>query len=208
MRATFRIGVSDEEFAGRLADELSTPGVTPLAATSRFFYDCLMRCLSETIGGRLIKAPTVVEGSQWSGRFETLAALAVTGTGVWYPELRFSTRLADTVDEAEVVLTGMTLEPMEFGFGQNRLFQLKTRLLKKQVNHELRLFHVVFPASLFARIADLLKAGPAPTQPYIANPEPHGSRHRHDTYLEGYRTVTASSSPTSTAATSSTCRPR
>jgi hypothetical protein len=189
MRETFRIGISDNEFAGALASELSTPGVTPLAATSRFFYAFLVRSLAETMVGRLIKEPLVTGGSQWSGRYETLAALATMGTEVWYPELRFSTRLADAVNDAEVVLTGMILKPVEFGFGENRLFQLKTRLLKTQANHELRLLHVVFPAALFGRAADLLKAGADLPQPYIANPEPHGSRHRYDTYLGGYRTV-------------------
>jgi len=185
---TVQIEVSDDEFAHALADELSTPGVTPLAATSRLFDGALLRSIGDTLGGRLIKHPSTVEGIQWSGWYDTLADLAETGAEVWHPELRFSTRLADAIDEAEVLSTGISLKPMEFASGVMRRFQLKTQRLKTQANHELRLFNVAFPSPLFRKTLELLNSGPGLVQPYIANPQPHGFRHRYAN-VNGYLTV-------------------
>jgi hypothetical protein len=44
--------------------------------------------------------------------------------------------------------SGFRLEPIVFGFGIERFYQLKVRRLKTQTNHELRLKHVVLPAGL------------------------------------------------------------
>jgi hypothetical protein len=140
------------------------------------------------LGQRLIKDPAVSKGT-WPARYETLADLAATGAEAWYPELRFATRAGDAVDNAVVESSGFLLEPVIYGFGVERFYQLKVRRLKTQANHELRLNHVVFPAALFARVADRLKAGPPLSQPYIANPEPHGSARRTDTSLPGFRTA-------------------
>jgi hypothetical protein len=112
-----------------------------------------------------------------------------TGAEAWYPELRFATRSEDAVDDAVVEPSGFLLEPIIYGFGVDRFYQLKVRRLKTKANQELRLNHVVFPASLFARVSDRLRAGPPLSQPYIANPEPHGSSRRTDTCLPGFRTV-------------------
>jgi len=178
MPEIFTIGFSEDEFA--VAGELATPGITPLAAASRFFGGSLLDSLTRTMGQRLIKHPTVSKGT-WPGRYETLANLASTGAEAWYPELRFATRPGDAVGDAIVGPSGFQLEPIIYGFGLERFYQLKVRQLKTQANHELRLNHVVFSARLFAGVADRLKAGPPLSQPYIANPEPHGSARRTDT---------------------------
>ena len=116
------------------------------------------------MGSRLIKDPAVRKGT-WPERYRTLENLASAGAEAWYPELRF------------------------YGFGVERFHQLKVRRPKPQANHELRLNHVVFLGAIFALVRDRLKKGPPLSQPYIANPEPHGSARRTDTSLPGFRTV-------------------
>ena len=59
MREIFTIGFSEDEFAAAVAGELATPGITPLAAASRFFGGSLLDSLTRTMGQRLIKHPTV-----------------------------------------------------------------------------------------------------------------------------------------------------
>jgi hypothetical protein len=186
MPETFKIGFSDEEFVAAVAGEVATPGVTPLAATIRFFSRRLVECLTEAMGNRLIKPASATVGT-WPARYEALSRLAATGAEAWYPKLRFSTKKADAVDVALIEPVGMSLEPIVYGFGVERSHQIKVRQLKTQANHELRLNHVRLPASLFGQTLDHLKAGPALSQPYIANPEPHGSARRDDTCLQGCR---------------------
>jgi hypothetical protein len=162
-RKSFTIGFSEDAFASAVAGELATPGITPLAATSRFVVGSLLDGLTRTMGPRLIKDPAVNRGT-WPARYETLENLASGGAEVWYPELRFTTRPGDVVDDAVVKPSGFRLEPIVVGFGVERFYQLKVRRLKTQANHELRLNHVVLP-------------------------EPHGSARRTDTSLPGFRTV-------------------
>ena len=188
MPEIFTIGFSEDAFASAVAGGLATPGITPLAATSRFVVGSLLDGLTRTMGPRLIKDPAVNRGT-WPARYETLENLASGGAEVWYPELRFTTRPGDVVDDAVVKPSGFRLEPIVVGFGVERFYQLKVRRLKTQANHELRLNHVVLPAGLFAGVADKLKSGLPLSQPYIANPEPHGSARRTDTSLPGFRTV-------------------
>jgi hypothetical protein len=152
MPETFTIGFSEDAFVAAVAGELATPGVTPLAAASRCFSGSLLDSLTRTMGQRLITDPAVSKGT-WPARYETLADLAATGAEAWYPELRFATRAGDAVDNAVVESSGFLLEPIIYGFGVERFYQLKVRRLKTQANHELRLNHVVFPAALFARVA-------------------------------------------------------
>jgi hypothetical protein len=167
MPEVFKIGFSEGAFVVAGAGELATPGVTPLAAASRFFGASLLDNLRKAMGSRLITDPAVSKGT-WPARYETLENLARAGAEAWYPELRFSTRPGDAVQKFIPEPAGFRLEPIDYGFGVERFHQLKVRRLKTQANHELRLNHVVFPAALFALVADKLKAGPPPSQPYIA----------------------------------------
>jgi hypothetical protein len=92
------LGFQEKEFAEAVARELATPGVTPLAAASRFVSARLAACVQETMGGRLVRAPATIGGT-WTGRFETLIRLAETGSEIWYPEIRFATKPADALTD-------------------------------------------------------------------------------------------------------------
>lgn len=181
------LGFQEEEFAEAVARELATPGVTPLAVASRFVSARFAACVQEAMGGRLVKAPATTGGT-WMGRFETLSRLAETGCEIWYPEIRFATKPADALTEIALDPFGIALEPIEYGYGMKRAHWLKTKALKTQVNHELRLNHVRIPPALFARALEAVRTGPALSQPYIANPDPHGFD-RHHTALQGFRIV-------------------
>ena len=82
MPEIFTIGFSEDAFASAVAGELATPGITPLAATSRFFVGSLLDGLTMTMGPRLIKDPAVSRGT-WPARYETLENLASGGAEVW-----------------------------------------------------------------------------------------------------------------------------
>jgi len=119
----------------------------------------MLDSLTQMMGSRLIKEPVASKGA-WPARYETLENLASAGAEAWYRELRFSTRPGDAVDDIILELAGFRLEPIIYGFEVERFYRLKVRQLKMQANHEPRLNHVVFPAALFAPVADRLKAVP------------------------------------------------
>ena len=59
MPEVFKIGFSEGAFVVAVAGELATPGVTALAAASRFFGASLLNNLRKAMGSRLIKDPAV-----------------------------------------------------------------------------------------------------------------------------------------------------
>jgi hypothetical protein len=75
MPEIFTIGFSEDAFVAAVAGEMATPGITPLAAASRCFSGSLLDGLTRTMGQRLVKDPTVSQGT-WPARYETLADLA------------------------------------------------------------------------------------------------------------------------------------
>jgi hypothetical protein len=188
MPEILKLALSAEDFAATVAEEISTPGVAPLAAAARYFTRRLTESLSDHMGPRLIKPPASEPGN-WPGRYETLRALAATGAEAGYPEFRFATRSADALDEIAAQASGFSLEPFDYAWGAKRFHDLGLRNLKTQTNHRLRLNHAKFPAVLFEETSRRVRAGAMSSQPYIANPEPHGSVHRHDTSLKGFRVV-------------------
>jgi hypothetical protein len=178
MLEVFAIGFSEDAFGAAVAGELATPGITPLAAASRFFGASMFDSLTQMMGSRLIKEPVASKGA-WPARYETLENLASAGAEAWYRELRFSTRPGDAVDDIILELAGFRLEPIIYGFEVERFYRLKVRQLKMQANHEPRLNHVVFPAALFAPVADRLKAVPhhrSPTSPIRSPTSPLAER--------------------------------
>ncbi|SIO42192.1 hypothetical protein SAMN05443247_05152 [Bradyrhizobium erythrophlei] len=75
MPEIFTIGFSEDAFVAAVAGAMATPGITPLAAASRCFSGSLLDGLTRTMGQRLVKDPTVSQGT-WPARYETLADLA------------------------------------------------------------------------------------------------------------------------------------
>lgn len=188
MLETLKLGFSERDFVSTVAEEISTPGITPLAAASRYFAEQLTKCLSDLIGPRLIKPPTVELGN-WPGRYETLRVLASTGAEASFPEIRFATRPSDALEEVSIETYGFALEPIEHAFGTKRYHDLRLQRLKTLTNHRLRLNHVRFPAGLFEAASRHIGSRAMLSHPFIANPEPHGSARRHDTSVKRFRVV-------------------
>lgn len=170
MTQKLQLGFTDVSLSETLSHELKTPGVTPASATSRFVSSQLTSCIEGAIGSRLLKTPAI----RHSGprRYETLSRLAQVGYEAWYTELRFSTRKCDAVGEVSIEPFGIVLEPISYGFGIERAYQIKVSQLKTQANHQLRLNHIKVPAQLFSSTLDTVAHGVPLAQPYIANPEP------------------------------------
>jgi hypothetical protein len=75
-----KIFFSEDAFVAAIAGELATPGVTPLAASSRIFGASLLGSLREAVGSRLIKDPAISKGT-WPARYETLEKTSAHGGG-------------------------------------------------------------------------------------------------------------------------------
>jgi NAD(P)-dependent dehydrogenase (short-subunit alcohol dehydrogenase family) len=108
MLETHKLGFPDGDFGSAVAEEISTPGVAPLAAASRYFTRRLTESLSDLMGPRLIRSLAIDPGN-WPGRYETLRALASTGTETWYPELRFATRLDEALQDISIETHGFAV---------------------------------------------------------------------------------------------------
>lgn len=168
MDTSIDLGFDDAAFIAAVAQEVSTPGVRPTAAARRFLSNHLSARLRDTLGARLIKDPLVK--LRMGSRGLTLSDLSKIGAEDYYTELRFSTRPADAIASAIVRSRGFELVAFEYGGGVRRDYQLKTRALKTQTNHELRLNHLRLPGVLFAGVRDALAAGEPLAQPWLANP--------------------------------------
>lgn len=188
-RQGLRLGFGKRSFAEAISQEIATPGVTPVAAAERFVSNRFADCVSDAMGDRLIKPPMVRLYPYGKGAYSTLARLASVGHELWYTELWFSTRHADAVSEILIEPFNYILDAMDFGFGVKRSHQLKVRPLKTQVNHELRLNHILLPPDLWDEALSAVKAGAPLIQPYIANPQPGVDTSGYDALIEGYRTV-------------------
>lgn len=189
VRQRLRLGFEPHSFADAVSQEIATPGVTPVAAAGRFVSDQFATCLMDTMGIKLIRPPTIRINPYGKGGYSTLSQLARDGHELWYTEAWFSTKHADAISEISVDPFGYVLKEMDFGFGVTRGHQLKTRPLKTQVNHELRLNHILLPPALWDETISAVNRGVALTQPYIANPLPGMDSGGADSPMPGYRTV-------------------
>lgn len=153
--------------------DLETPGMTPVLAIERAIESHLFERFAEAFSDRLIKPPAVKFHSMYfKRRYATLPELLRTGYETWYCEISLSTRLDDTFDEVHLEAEEMSLIPINYGGGINRISQLKIKQLKTQVNHVFRINHISIGRSVFQSILDTLVRDNSTPQPLIANLDP------------------------------------
>ena len=168
-----KIGLDEDSFARDLAREIATPGVRPVDAIERLLSLHLARSLKTAFGSRLVKEPTTrIYAGYSKSRWATLFELAADGYETWYPELRFSTKPSDAVEKIEIEPAGFLLEPIDYGFGVTRKYNLKINALKRQTNHILKLNHLKIGKNVFDRTLKVIETDYSVEQPYLANPNP------------------------------------
>lgn len=166
--------------------DLGTPGMTPVLAIERALEVLLRQCFMETFSDILIKPPSVkIHSLYFKQRFASLPALLGTNYETWYPEITVATRPADNFDDVDLASSSMDLVPIIYGGGISRIFQLKKKQLKRQMNHVLRINHIKLGKEVIQAILDRLSLD-TPPQPLIANfDQVTGSRgHRLRRYWE------------------------
>jgi len=176
-----KIGFEIDAFAADFGREIATPGIRPVDAVERLLSQHLTAGLKIALGSRAIKEPIArIHAGYSKNRWAVLPDLADGGYETWYPELQFSTKLADRVDVAELESVGLELEPIDYGFGVSRTHEFKVKALKTQNNHVLRLNHIKIAGRLFAEVKRALELNSPLTQPYLANPAPGLKEHGHE----------------------------
>lgn len=168
-----KIGLDEDPFVRDLAREIATPGVRPVDAIERLLSLHLARSLKSALGARLIKEPTPrIHPGYSKNQRATLFELAADGYETWYPELCFSTKPSDKIERIDIEPAGFLLEPIDYGFGVTRAYNFKTKSLKTQTNHILRLNHLKIGKRAFERTLKLVATEYPLEQPYLANPNP------------------------------------
>jgi hypothetical protein len=167
MRITFTL--DHARFADALARELRSGGVLVVDAVEALLRSALEDSVHAVAGARLVKAARAKVHSVYNkDRFSTLNALEESGFETWYPEVKFATSLDDDFRLVGVRVEGLMLGSIRYGAGIERDHRYTAKRLKTQVNHMMRLNHVLIPGDVFRDVAANLARNP-PLQPLIAN---------------------------------------
>lgn len=149
--------------------DLCTAGGSPTGAVARTLQTHMFVRAQDALGDRLRKPPVIRPdigpGEEGSA---TLPELAKKGYEIYYSEIRFVTAPSDAVQEVQVTTDGLDLIPFNYG-GVYRAVQLKSKTLKRQVNHEVRLTHLRVPGAIFQAILDELQGTDRIQQPLLPN---------------------------------------
>lgn len=152
--------------------DLCTAGGSPTGAVARALQAHMFAQAQEALGDRLRKPPVIrPDIGPGEGGPATLPELAKKGYEIYYSEIRFAMSPGDVVGEVQVKTDGLDLIPFNYG-GVFRAVQLKSKALKSQVNHEVRLTHLRVPGAIFQAILDELQGTDRIQQPLLPNFQP------------------------------------
>lgn len=152
--------------------DLETPGMTPVLAIERALETHLRQCFIESFSNTLIKPPVVkFHSAYFKQRFASLPAMLSIGYETWYPEITIATKPEDSFEEVNLASSSMELLPIMYGGGVSRIFQLKTKKLKRQTNHVIRINHIRIGTEVIQAILNNLSRKNL-LQPLIANFDP------------------------------------
>lgn len=172
-----------------LAQETVAGGLTVIDALERLIVKHLEDSVSKGMAERLVKVPrAIVNPRSYSNRFENLYNLRQQGYSTWYLEVRFATRKTDAPTISEIVSSGFYLSNITYGAGIKQTFTHKSKELKTQVNHTVRLNKLTIPSEMFAYVDRLIEQRGELEQPYVANLAV-GFRHLIDDRIHGFRAV-------------------
>lgn len=173
-----------------MATAVASPGIRPADAVEHLLIQSLVRNLCETTNFTILKSPSVIlHPMYFKDRCANLSQLARQGYETWYVELTFSTANKDTVESLEIDTVGMELNPINYGPAGSSSHRLRSKKLKTQTNHVLRLNHIVIPPVVFLDAMDAIKNMPPLEQPFIANPRPGPRTGGFEHGLEGFEFV-------------------
>jgi len=183
------IGFDNQSFSAAVCEELATPGISPASAAEHYMERHLSRCFESLLGPKLISPPIIRVYPQSKFRYWTLPKLADAGSELWYTEIKFSTGKADRILEMHLEWSGFELLPIDYGSGLLRAYLFKSKTLKTQVNHEMRLNHTLFPPQLWRETSGYLKEKGRLENAYIANPFPNLEVRGQIATMPGHRIV-------------------
>ncbi len=164
-------------------NDLCTAGGSPTGAVARALQAHLFDCVRAALGSRLYKPPVVrPEIAPGEGDPATLPILARDGYETYYIEVRFATCPGDVIEDLQLRADDIELIPIDYGWGIQRVFQLKVTTLKRQTNHVLRINHLRIPGYLFQEILAEVSAPGKIEQSLLPNFQPGPD-------IEGFRVV-------------------
>lgn len=153
--------------------DLCAAGGSPTGAVARALQAQVFERLGKLLGDRLLKPPRIYPDiAPGGGGPATLPELAKTGYELYYTELRFATKLGDTIEDMKVSGDVIDIIPFYYGGGVYRASQFKSKTLKRQINHELRINHMRVPGKVFQAVCKDLMRPDAVQQPWLPNFQP------------------------------------
>lgn len=183
-----------------IVQDLESPGMTPVLAIERALEAHLRQCFMESFSDILIKPPAVrFHSSYFKQRFASLPTLLSVGYDTWYPEITIATKPEDSFEDVSFASSGIELLPIMYGGGVSRVFRLKVKKLKRQINHTITINHIRLGTDFIQAIQNALSHATL-LQPLIANfgPEVVSWWHRAVTFdhmLTGERFLCSCSMP-------------
>jgi hypothetical protein len=167
-----RLELFEEEFVQELAQEIIVPGVRPGNAIAQILGQHLAKSVKAYIGDRLIKPPNIkLMSADNQESILTLRELSANGYKTWYPEVRFSTKPSDGVDDITVEPIGISLGSFATFNGSLNKCNVIVKTVKTQTNHILKFQGIFISGRIFDRVAERLSGVPMDNS-YIANPCP------------------------------------
>ena len=136
-----------------------------------------------------VKAPqAIVHSHYYMDRFSNLSSLSQEGYSTWYPEIRFATKKSEDISISHIETSGFRHGYNKYGGGIEQWFRYRTKELKTQVNHSLRLTKLSIPTELFSQAKRVVNRSGTIEQPLIANLTV-GIKSFVDDRIQGFRTV-------------------
>ncbi|MBA3611651.1 MAG: hypothetical protein H0W49_01790 [Nitrospirales bacterium] len=170
-----KLELQEDVFTNVLCKEIITPGIWPIDVIERLLSQQLTASFEEANSIKFLRRPKMhIFPNYNKNRWPTLPDLVQHGYKTWYSEIRFSTDHSESFEDKQIEHAGIILEEMEFGCGLKRAYQIKSKRLKKQTNHILRMNILRIDGHIFERVRTALQ-NTLVEQPYIANPKawPH-----------------------------------
>lgn len=190
MSTRISLGFSERTFAEALALKVCSAGVRPADAVEHLLIQILIGNLCETTALTLLKSPSVkLHSMYFKERCTSLNQLARNGYTTWYVELVFSTATEDAIESVEIEGKGLELKPVNYGPAGLMSYKFSSKKLKTQINHILRLNHVIIPPSAFSKAIYAIQNMPPLEQPFIANPRPGPRSNGFELGIEGFEFV-------------------
>lgn len=180
---TLELHLDDAALIEPAVQDLCAAGGSPTGAVARALQAQVFERLRGLLGDRLLKPPRIQPDiGPGAGGPATLPELAKTGYEVYYTELRFSTRSGDTIEGMKVSGGGIEIIPLYYGSGVYRATQFKSKTLKQQINHELRINQIRVPGKVFQAVLKELMKPNTVQQPWLPNFQPSPG-------IQGFHTV-------------------